>query len=327
MSGYDTDGPPMGNGPGPLGHYTKVHNGLGWLDLEDGPEYDKLSLADQQAQWAEPELDLRGLGGPRRAGDKMGKGGSAPRVRTALDWARAGRAETSRAGIGRTDEDQTELSRTGPGRTRMGRPEVGRTGHRSSPTSQPIRRVDSRGPAGWEGPYEAPPAPGGYPNQQGSYPGDYGHGNPSQMQCVPFGQPWRTPGNDRYGSHYMNYEGMDGVVFRAKPPTIEFPKFNGQKDAGLWLYAVERWFKNHPIPEERKAYLASFYLEGDALQWWEWRERSYAAATTLITWHMFQEELRYQFGKSDGWAPQQLAKLKQTGTVAEYRAEFFKLGN
>ncbi|CAL1381792.1 unnamed protein product [Linum trigynum] len=82
---------------------------------------------------------------------------------------------------------------------------------------------------------------------------------------------------------------------------------------------------NHPIPEKRKAYLASFYLEGDALQWW--MERSYAAAATLIAWPMFQEELRYQFGKSDGWAPEQLAKLKQTGTVAEYRAEFFKLGN
>ncbi|CAL1395334.1 unnamed protein product [Linum trigynum] len=147
------------------------------------------------------------------------------------------------------------------------------------------------------------------------------------MSGSSFGQPWRTPGNDRYGSHCMNYEGMDGVVFRAKPPTIEFPKFNGQEDASLWLYAVERWFRNHPIPEERKAYLASFYLEGDALQWWEWMERSYAAASTLITWPMFQEELRYQFGKSDGWAPEQLAKLKQTGTVAEYRAEFFKLGN
>ncbi|CAL1369211.1 unnamed protein product [Linum trigynum] len=44
MPGYDTDGPPMGNGPGPLSHYTKVDNGLGWLDLEDGPEYHKLSL-------------------------------------------------------------------------------------------------------------------------------------------------------------------------------------------------------------------------------------------------------------------------------------------
>ncbi|CAL1402999.1 unnamed protein product [Linum trigynum] len=117
------------------------------------------------------------------------------------------------------------------------------------------------------------------------------------------------------------------MVFRAKPPTIEFPKFNGQEDVGLWLYAADRWFKNHPTKEERKAHLTSFYLEGDALQWWEWLERSCAAAQTLITWPLFKEELRYQFGKSEGWAPEQLAKLRQTGTVAEYKAEFFKLGN
>ncbi|CAI0560941.1 unnamed protein product [Linum tenue] len=134
-------------------------------------------------------------------------------------------------------------------------------------------------------------------------------------------------GYDRYGSYHPAYDGTDAMVFRAKPPTIEFPKFNGQEDAGLWLYAAERWFRNHPIPEERKAHLASFYLEGEALQWWEWMERYYGAVGTLITWPLFQEELRYQFGKSEGWAPEQLAKLKQTGSVADYRAEFFKLGN
>ncbi|CAL1359732.1 unnamed protein product [Linum trigynum] len=200
MAGYDADGPPMGNGSGPLGHYTNVHNGLGWLDLEEGPEYDQLNLADQQAQWAEPEVDLRRPGGPMRAGDQMGQGGSAPMGRTEADWAGAGRADTGRAGIGRTDADRTELSQTGPGRTGTGRPEVGRTGHRPSPTSKPIRWADSRGPVGGEGPYEMPHAPGGYPNHQGGYPGDYGHGNPSQMQYAPVGQPWRTPGNDRYGS-------------------------------------------------------------------------------------------------------------------------------
>ncbi|CAL1407570.1 unnamed protein product [Linum trigynum] len=130
-----------------------------------------------------------------------------------------------------------------------------------------------------------------------------------------------------YGSYHPAYDGTDGMVFRAKPPIIEFPKFNGQEDAGLWLYDAERWFRNHPIPEERKTHLASIYLEGEALQWWEWMKRSYGAAGTLITWPMFQEELRYQFGKSEGCAPEQLAKLKQTDSVADYLAEFFKLGN
>ncbi|CAL1395667.1 unnamed protein product [Linum trigynum] len=42
---------------------------------------------------------------------------------------------------------------------------------------------------------------------------------------------------------------------------------------------------------------------------------------------MFQGELWYLFGKSEGWAPEQLAKLRQMGTVAEYMLEFLKLGN
>ncbi|CAL1353329.1 unnamed protein product [Linum trigynum] len=134
-----------------------------------------------------------------------------------------------------------------------------------------------------------------------------------------------------HGGRYAGYDRLndvdDDLVFRAKPPTIEFSKFNGQEDAGLWLYAADRWFKNHPTREERKAHLASFYLEGDALHWWEWLERSYAATRTLITLPMFQEELCYQFGKSEGWGPEQLAKLRQTRTVAEYRSEFLKLGN
>ncbi|CAL1413014.1 unnamed protein product [Linum trigynum] len=167
----------------------------------------------------------------------------------------------------------------------------------------------------------------GYPDLQGGYQGYYGSGISSRGHGFSYGQPWRAPGSDRYGSCYPSYEGANGIVFRAKPPTIEFPKFKGQEDAGLWLYATERWFQNHPISEERKAYQASFHLEGDVLQWWEWMERSYTAAETLITWAMFQEELRYQFEKSEGWAPEQLAKLKQTSTVADYRAEFFKLSN
>ncbi|CAL1359548.1 unnamed protein product [Linum trigynum] len=219
--------------------------------------------------------------------------GSVPAGRTVVGGAEASRAGSGQTDTGWVDVGRTEVSRTGPGRTGTGRPEVGRTGHRPSPSNLQPRRVDSRGPAGWEGPHGVPYVPGGYQSQPGDYPGDYRHENPSWASKNTYGQPWRMPGNDGYGSYYINYEGADEVVFRAKPPTIEFPIFNGQEDAGLWLYAAERWFKNHLIPEERKAYLASFYLEGDALQWWEWMERSYAAAETLITWPMFQEELRY----------------------------------
>ncbi|CAL1402311.1 unnamed protein product [Linum trigynum] len=171
----------------------------------------------------------------------------------------------------------------------------------------------------WQGSYGAGYVTG--PTGRG-VAGSFGRGRVSPFYPS---QPGGDLSYDRYGSYHPAYDGTDGMVFRAKPPTIEFPKFNGQEDTWLWLYAAERWFRNHPIPEERKVHLTSFYLEGEALQWWEWMERTYGAARTLIT--MFQEELRYQFGKSEEWAPEQLAKLKQTGSVADYRAKFFKLGN
>ncbi|CAL1399728.1 unnamed protein product [Linum trigynum] len=147
-----------------MGQYTQIHNGLGWLGLEDGPEGDELSLADQPVKWAEPEVDQRGPGGLRRTAEPGG-----------------------RPGIGRAAADRAEMNQTGPGRAGMGRPEVGRTSHRPSPTAQHHRRVDSREPDSWEGPYAVPPAPGGYPNLPGSYPGDYGQGNPNRMSGSSFG--------------------------------------------------------------------------------------------------------------------------------------------
>ncbi|CAL1400999.1 unnamed protein product [Linum trigynum] len=53
-------------------------------------------------------------------------------------------------------------------------------------------------------------------------------------------------GLGRYDGYNSVYEGDDELMFRAKPPTIEFPKFNVQEDARLWIYVAERWFKNHP---------------------------------------------------------------------------------
>ncbi|CAL1387992.1 unnamed protein product [Linum trigynum] len=72
MPGYEGDGPLMNRELDLVGQYNQIHNGLGWLGLEDGPDGDELSLADQPVKWAEPELDQRGPGGPRRATEPGG---------------------------------------------------------------------------------------------------------------------------------------------------------------------------------------------------------------------------------------------------------------
>ncbi|CAL1377451.1 unnamed protein product [Linum trigynum] len=159
MSGYDTEGPLLNVRLEMVGHFAKSANGLGWMGLDDEPEDDELSLVDQQAQWAEPLVDKRGHE-PETA-DQAERMGSAPGERTVDGWAEADQTESDWADTGRTDGGRTETgwagtgrtkaTRIGPGWTGMGRPEVGRTGHRPSPSNQQPRRVDSKGPAGWEG--------------------------------------------------------------------------------------------------------------------------------------------------------------------------------
>lgn len=42
--------------------------------------------------------------------------------------------------------------------------------------------------------------------------------------------------------------------------------------------------------------LASFYLEGEANQWWQWLRRAYKEERKNVTWEIFEEELWAHFG-------------------------------
>ncbi|CAL1413688.1 unnamed protein product [Linum trigynum] len=326
------------------------HAGLNLEELVDpGQERDR-------GPWPNKQSGL-GADGWREEGSSMGRaqweGGPGG------GWRESGRGwEPGRSGAtGRNQSGRGDLGRAGMGRVPNGRAETGRTesGRAMVEPVQPAGYQNQAGSRCYPGPQ------GQFDEYCGPFPSSAfqrGAGKDSRRIWTgdrrlkgelsgragyqeDEGDDWGCDGDPRFTQHYYSGgpssgrnaghfrggEEEDEMVFRARPPTIEFPKYNGREDAGLWLYSAERWFKNHPTREERKAQLASFYLEGDALQWWEWMERTYAEAHTLITWPMFKEELRYQFGKSEGWAPEQLAKLRQTGTVADYRAEFFKLGN
>lgn len=65
---------------------------------------------------------------------------------------------------------------------------------------------------------------------------------------------------------------------------LEFPRFSGD-DPTKWLAKVEQFFEFQKTSEPQKAWLASFHLEGEVNQWWQWlRRRSFREDGKEVTW-------------------------------------------
>ncbi|CAL1391412.1 unnamed protein product [Linum trigynum] len=116
-------------------------------------------------------------------------------------------------------------------------------------------------------------------------------------------------------------------LFGAKLARLEFPTFAGE-DPTVWFSRVEQFFEFQAIPEGQKVSLASYHLEGDANQWWQWLRRTYRADGIPITWESFSSELWARFGPSAATGFDEiLSHIKQTGSLKDYQTEFERLGN
>ena len=74
--------------------------------------------------------------------------------------------------------------------------------------------------------------------------------------------------------------------------------------------------------------LASFHLEGEANQWWQWLRRAYHEEGKVVTWGIFVEELWSRFGPIDCEDfDEALSKIEQKGSLRDYQKEFERLGN
>ena len=70
--------------------------------------------------------------------------------------------------------------------------------------------------------------------------------------------------------------------------------------------------------------LASFNLQDDALQWYQWFEKK----QTDVSWEDFTQALCVRFGPSDYENfDEALAKLRQMGSVREYQTQFERLAS
>jgi hypothetical protein len=125
--------------------------------------------------------------------------------------------------------------------------------------------------------------------------------------------------NSGTGYNHEQRRGDSSIHTRALRP--DFPRFDGGDPSG-WLYRAEQFFEYHQTQATQQIRIASFHLEGDALQWYRWA----MAANPMTTWPEFAKALLTCFGptKYDDSA-ETLAKLQQVGSIREYQTEFEKL--
>ncbi|PKI61179.1 hypothetical protein CRG98_018410 [Punica granatum] len=110
---------------------------------------------------------------------------------------------------------------------------------------------------------------------------------------------------------------------RHRPALVEIGRFSGTNPEA-WTFQVEHYFEFYKINPDHQLDLASFYLEGAALEWYWWMFRN----KQQVDWPHLAKALVTRFRKKDFEAPEgRLAKLRQHTTVTEYQASFEAISN
>ncbi|CAJ2661673.1 uncharacterized protein LOC123886206 [Trifolium pratense] len=104
---------------------------------------------------------------------------------------------------------------------------------------------------------------------------------------------------------------------------LEVPRFDGS-DALGWIFKINQFFDFHQTPDHDRLTIASFYMDGPALSWFQYMLRS----GMFQAWHDFLLALETRFAPSFYDDPRgALFKLTQKGTVNQYLTEFERLAN
>ncbi|KAL9438182.1 hypothetical protein AB3S75_023948 [Citrus x aurantiifolia] len=135
--------------------------------------------------------------------------------------------------------------------------------------------------------------------------------------------------HDQSGLSRPNREKHEGGrrYFSSKMAKLEFPQCSDDNPTE-WFNRVNQFFEFQGINNEQKVSLASFHLEGEANQWWQWLRRSYKEEGKEVTWEIFHDELWARFCPTDCEDfDEALSKVEQVGSVPDYQKEFERLGN
>ncbi|XP_028237019.1 uncharacterized protein LOC114416356 [Glycine soja] len=104
---------------------------------------------------------------------------------------------------------------------------------------------------------------------------------------------------------------------------LEVPRFDGTEPLG-WIFKINQYFEYHGTPERDRLTIASFYMEGRALAWFQWMSSN----AQFTSWPGFLQALQTRFAPSQYEDPTGvLFKLTQKGSVNQYLSEFEDLAN
>lgn len=104
---------------------------------------------------------------------------------------------------------------------------------------------------------------------------------------------------------------------------LDIPRFDGQDPLG-WIFKITQFFEYHCILNTERLTVASFYMEGPALCWYQWMSRN----GLLTSWPAMFQALEARFALSYYDDPHgALFKLQQRGSVNDYLSDFERLAN
>lgn len=104
---------------------------------------------------------------------------------------------------------------------------------------------------------------------------------------------------------------------------LDVPRFDDHDPLG-WIFKISQFFDYQGIPELERLTIASFYMDGPALSWYQWMHRN----GFFSSWPAMLQALESRFAPSFYDDPQgNLFKLQQTGSVTDYLTAFERLAN
>jgi hypothetical protein len=104
---------------------------------------------------------------------------------------------------------------------------------------------------------------------------------------------------------------------------LNVPRFDGT-NAIDWIFQIEAFFDFHATPPVSRLQIVSFHLDGRAASWFQWAMRS----NLLSSWPDFLQAVQTRFGPTTYEDVEgELSKLTQTGSVADFQAQFEDLMN
>lgn len=104
---------------------------------------------------------------------------------------------------------------------------------------------------------------------------------------------------------------------------LDVPRFEGLDPTG-WTFKITQFFEYHSTADQERLMIASFYMEGPALAWFQWMHRN----AQLSSWSTFLYALHSRFASSTYEDPTRLlCKLQQRSSISAYLSEFESLAN